>query len=237
MKQNDSGVKWFVTDYYPSHRTGRAVHMEGKNGILDRLSRKEITFFTPLGPRYDWEKRGIKVLLDDAEARLLRFLKQNVYMPMEVLFSRKDFKWIFLGADSYGSNINNLPSDVVRNYFLEMGNLVKTIFPNPKVSFELWSSYEELAMPYKEKVQLDIAKYVPSHIRSNAKSVAEKMGLGGNHSEYLVERVAEALLIDDLYHPIKISCVARYKDDYVDVNLPRLYLVPSSNHAPWMGKH
>jgi len=60
------------------------------------------------------------------------------------------------------------------------------------------------------------------------------MGKGGDPKEYLVERLAEAMFIETTLHPIKISCVARHKDDKVDWELPRLYFLPERLHAPWL---
>ncbi len=52
--------------------------------------------------------------------------------------------------------------------------------------------------------------------------------------DYLKERIAEARIIESVYRPIKLSMVSPKKDDVVDCDLPRLYLLPQSLRFPWI---
>jgi hypothetical protein len=52
--------------------------------------------------------------------------------------------------------------------------------------------------------------------------------------DYLKERIAEARVIESVYRPIKLSMVSPKKDDIVDRDLPRLYILPKNLRYPWI---
>lgn len=229
MKEKDLGVKWFNTVFYPQRKTARAVRYE--DGVLPRLRQEEVILFTPWGPRYNWETRGEIIQEGDKEIEALNFLatileewKQN--MP------NKHFRWMFLGADLYGTRINPLPVEVVKHYFVSLAEWLPQILPEAK--FRLWSEFDQLAEAYRRRIRSNFEQYVDSNLLQRAIRTAEAMGKGGDPKEYLVERLAEAMLIEEMFHPIKISCVGRHKDDKVDLELPRLYFLPERLHAPWL---
>jgi hypothetical protein len=51
---------------------------------------------------------------------------------------------------------------------------------------------------------------------------------------YLRERICEAEMIESIYAPIKVSVVPKNKDNEVDRNLPRVYLIPPAVQLPWL---
>lgn len=229
MKEQDAGVKWFNTVFYPQKKTGRAVRYE--DGILPRLREKEITLFTPWGPRYSWESRGAVIQDGDREVEVLNFLvvllgelRQN--MP------DKNFRWVFLGADLYGTRINNLPVEVVARYFDSLVQWLPRVLP--MAEFQLWSQLDSVAEEYRREVRANFDNLVSYSILSRANQTARAMGRNSSAKEYLVERLAEAMFIERTLKPVKISCVARHKDDDVDWELPRLYFLPERLHAPWL---
>jgi len=229
MKESDAGVKWFNTIFYPQKKTGRAVRYE--NGVLPRLRKKDVTLFTPWGPRYSWENRGAVIQEDDKEIEVLNFLvallgefRQN--MP------DKNFRWIFLGADLYGTRINNLPVEVVTNYFNSFTKWLRQLLPI--ADFLIWSQLDSVAKEYRREVRTNFDDLISYTILSRANSTARAMGKNSSAKDYLVERLAEATFIERALKPIKISCVARHKDDDVDWELPRLYFLPERLHAPWL---
>ena len=112
-----------------------------------------------------------------------------------------------------------------------LGEWVIQIIPNAE--FLLWSEFDEAAEPYRQEVREHFDKYVDVYLLDRAVSTAKKMN-GGDAREYLIERIAEGMFIEERFSPIKVSCVARHKDDKVDRELPRLYLVPEQLHAPWL---
>lgn len=230
MKEVDPGVKWFRTVWYPENKTGRSPLFEDR--VLPRLRQEEVTLFTPWGPRYGWESRGLVIQQGDKEMEVLNFLaamfgkwKQN--MPGKV------FNWLFLGADLYGTRINNLPEEVVRDYFSSLNKRLMEILPTAK--FRLWSKFDKTAETYRQTAEANFDKYINRSFF--LRTVQTAKAIGGDEDTaraYIIERMAEAELVNDLFQPIKVSCVARGKDDVVDRELPRLYLLPENLHAPWM---
>ncbi len=227
MKEKDLGVKWFNTIFYPQRKTGRAVRYE--DGVLPRLREKEVTLFTPWGPRYSWETRGEFIQNEDKEVKVLYFLAEMLG-EWKTNMLGKAFRWVFLGADLYGFRINPLPVEVVKHYFDSLAKWLPQILPGAE--FHLWSEFDEKAEIYRRKVRDNFDEYIPLVLLWRAMETAKH--IGGDPKQYLIERLAEAMLIEETLHPIKISCVARNKDDTVDWELPRLYFVPEHLLAPWL---
>lgn len=229
MPEQDAGVKWFNTVFYPKNRTGRAVGYEDK--ILPRLRETEVTLFTPWGPRYKWEIRGVIIRQEDKEVDALNVLAALLGDWRENM-PGKEFRWMVLAADLYGTRINNLPDAVVAKYFMSLQEWVHEILP--VAEFHLWSEFDEQAEQYRRWVRERSDTMLHYQLVHRATLVAHAMARGGDPKAYLVERIAEAMLIEHMLHPIKISCVPRGKDDNVDWDLPRLYLLPERLHAPWL---
>lgn len=229
MKGENSGIKWFNTVFYPERKTARAVRYE--DGILPRLYEREITLFTPWGPRYDWESRGLDINAEDKEVEVLNFLAALLAEWQEKM-PNKNFRWVFLGADLYGTRINKLPSEIVTKYFTNLTEWLAQVLP--EAEFLLWSGFNEAAEEYRQKIWTNFDDFVDCNLLCRTEKTAHAMAKGGNPKEYLVERLAEAMLIEKTLCPIKISCVARHKDDKVDWELPRLYFLPEHLQAPWL---
>ncbi len=228
MKGENSGIKWFNTVFYPERKTARAVRYE--DGILPRLYEREITLFTPWGPRYDWEKRGIEIKAEDKEIETLNFLAALLAKWQDKMPSKK-FHWIFLGADLYGTRINNLPEDAVAGYFASLAKWLAQILP--EAEFRLWSEFDKEVENSRRAIWRNFGDFVDANLLLRAEKTAQAMARGSDPKAYLVERITEAIFIEEKYHPIKISCVPKYKDDKVDWTLPRLYLIPTHLQSPW----
>lgn len=231
---DDPEIKWFNTIFYPRNKIARAVEYE--HGVLARLHGygcvgPEIILFTPWGPRYDCEKRGIEIKPGDKEIETLNFLAALLAKWQEKMPNKK-FHWIFLGADLYGTRINNLPENAVAEYFASLARWLAQILP--EAEFRLWSEFDKEVGNSRRNIWENFGDFVDSNLLIRAQKTAQAMGNGSDPKAYLVERITEAIFIEDTYRPIKISCVPKYKDDKVDWILPRLYLVPTHLHAPWM---
>jgi hypothetical protein len=229
MREQDAGVKWFNTVFYPQRKTGRAVRYE--DGVLPRLRAREVTLFTPWGPRYGWEKRGAVIRKEDKETQALNFLA-GLLREWECKMPDKTFRWVFLGADLYGTRINNLPGESVSNYFTSLAEWLTKVLP--AAEFRLWSESSDAAEKYRRIIRKNFEAFVDFDLLLRANRTARVMRRGGDPREYLVERLAEAMFVEEILHPIKISCVARRKDDKVDWDLPRLYFLPEPLQAPWL---
>src|SRR3989339_809391 len=221
MKEQDLGVKWFRTRYYPNHKVQRAVLFE--EGVLPRLHQTEVTLFTPWGPRYDWKSRGVTIVDSDKEVAVLNFFRAMVDEWQEHMPDKK-FRWIFLGADLYGTRINNLPTKAVADYFSSLQSQLSRVIP--WAEFWIWSDFDREADPYRAQVKDVLHELISPSIMMKAARVAQNMGRKSDHRVYLVERLAEATLVEERLRPIKVSAVLRGKDLDVDRDLPRLYFLP-----------
>jgi hypothetical protein len=228
MKEQDLGVKWFNTAFYPTTHTGRAYGCE--DGVLPRLRKDIITLFTPWGPRYSWEERGCEIQTKDKEVKVLLSFSA-ILNTWQQNMPNKQFQWIFLGADIYGTRINHLPDEVVTQYFISLKRRISELLPLG-AQFHLWSEFDSSTQERREHIRQHLPQLIPYKIRVRAEETARKMGKG-SATDYLTERLVEAFIMEELYSPIKMSAVARHKNEGVDGNLPCLYFIPPELHAPW----
>ena len=227
MKEPDPAVKWFNTVFYPQEKTARAVRYE--DGVLPRLRADEPRLFTPWGPRYHWRERGVEICPDDKEVGVLIFFSRLIGAWQQNMPGKK-FDWLFLGADLYGTRINGLPEEPVSAYFGSLRRWLGEILP--QAEFRLWSEFDLLAQPLRERIRPDLMNRLTFTVYNRASEVSAKMG--GDAEDYLAERLTEAEIVETLYRPIKVSAVGRHKDDGVDGSLPRLYFLPETFWAPWL---
>jgi len=229
MREKEYAIRWFVNNFFPKYRKARAMFFEEK--ILPRLRGQEVTLFTPWGPRYAWKERGLVIKPQDKEFKVIK-LFSVMFHELQTNMPGKKFNWIFLGADLYGLKINNLPAEVVYKYFLNLEGSLKKILP--EAEFILWSELSQEAEVYRREVEQNFGKYITPEVIKRAEKTAKHLVDAGNPREYLIERVAEAKLMEELFRPIKISCAPRHKDDVVDYELPRLYFAPEKLLSPWL---
>ena len=101
---------------------------------------------------------------------------------------------------------------------------------------QYWSEYDSIADPYREAMNETLSMGLcqfDGGLLQRAEATTGKMQRNSSPIAYLVERAVEAMVIEKMYQPIKLSCVARHKDDKIDLDLPRLYIVPEELTAPW----
>ncbi len=229
MKETDQGVKWFNTIYYPNNKVFGAVHYEDR--VLPRLRKNKVVLFTPWGPRYSSAERGVEIESQGKEIEVLRFLSDMIAC-WKARMGEKEFSWIFLGADLYGTRINPLNKESISDYFewlrLWLSDLI------PEATFRLWSEFDIKAEAYRQEVVNNFDSLSNPGLLERAERTAKAMGFGSSGKDYLVERFAEATLMEEKFEPIKISCVHPSKDATVDLKLPRLYLLPDKLLAPWL---
>jgi hypothetical protein len=228
---NHPGMKWFQCEFYPQRKTARAMNFEGKEGVLGRFAQAEINLFTPWGPRYDWETRGTTIKPADKEILLLQFLA-GIRAELEQNMPDRRFQWQFLAADLYGLRINGLPWEVVEDYYASLDQALAGYLPGAELL--RWSQLDDEAERYRRAIRENFTMEFDRSLVARAIKTAQAMGRGGDAMAYLVERLAEARLVNDRWQPVKVSCVGRHKDQGVDGPLPVLYLVPEDLHAPWM---
>ena len=231
MKEEDCLVKYFINVIYPGRKKGTAIGFE--DGIIPRLRKDHINFFTPWGPRYSWKERGVTINEDDKEIQLLKLFSLFLEELKSIKTIKKKINWIFLGADIYGYKINNIPEDVVKEYFSSLKYWLKQIIPESE--FKLWSEFNYLSKFLRSDVSNFLTK--DNWVRLDKRNKKSNISLNpimGSTKDYIFERLLEAYLIECLYQPVKISCAPSYKDWILDLDLPRLYITPSHLQVPWL---
>ncbi len=240
MEEKDAGVKWFNTVYYPQTKKARAVRYE--DGVLPRLRERVITFFTPWGFRYNWREQGIAIdhgfiYEDDREVQLLQFFAEML-KEFQANMPDREWRWLFLAADSYATRINGESViEAVDLYFSDLYLWFLKIMPEKVAALTKWSrcDYSDVAVGFRKTVENNFDRYISQTAFKRAIATALKMGKTEESAKaYCIERATEALWVEEACHPIKISAVRRDKDDGVDVDLPRIYLVPENLQAPWL---
>ncbi len=154
------------------------------------------------------------------------------------------------------ANIRLMPADL---YALEVNNLLKpknvnayfdqvkkegeqrgyTVTPWSTIRSDNQNTYDQLADKYTKDT---LRTVLPNSIIENALRAAEKNSGFTNSDDveaaafqYLRERVCEATIVESLWQPIKLSMAPKNKDNVVDMELPRLYILPNYLVLPWKG--
>ncbi|MBI5123178.1 hypothetical protein HZA75_04955 [Candidatus Roizmanbacteria bacterium] len=149
---------------------------------------------------------------------------------------RITFQTLLMPADIYATEINNLPVSAVEEYFLTVEQEAKKrsyqVLPWSKIRNNNLQQYEVLRRKYTNE---EINQILPPYVIISALKAAEKRGQKKDRAfDYLRERLCEAEIIEETFRPVKLSMVAKNKDEGVDLKLPRLYLLPEWLQFPWL---
>ncbi len=196
-----------------------------------RVNQMPLVLFTPWGFRSSGDfgpERIVLGRLSDFEKMLAQkgIPTQSVIMP----------------ADLYASEINGIDSKEVEQYFSLIANEVQSrgfrCIPWSTIREESRIQYQKLKTELTEdRIRAILTNQViDSALSAAEKRVALKTKAATTNSAfaYLRERICEAIIIDELWRPIKISGAAVNKDNGVDMNLPRLYILPAEEQFPWL---
>ena len=193
---------------------------------------KPLTLFVPWGVRPAGEFGSKEKEALDAVQKYQQLLGRNgVYSNVLVM-----------PADVYATEVNNYEANEASRYFSTVTRAAL------RKGFEVtpWSQIRQAnKRMYDRIIQREAS--LESLWRSTPKSLwgdllnaatrrskQDKDEVAKAAFDYLKERVAEARIIDDVYKPIKISMVSPKKDNVVDRDLPRLYILPRNLRFPWM---
>lgn len=149
---------------------------------------------------------------------------------------------LLMPADLYATEINRLDAEKVKKYFgfieeqaVQRGFTVK---PWSIIRTENIKQYMKRS---KELSEEKLRSLLPPPVVDGALDAAKRRSgyflredVENAAFAYLRERVCEAEIIEIAYQPIKISAVAKNKDNGVDRDLPRLYLIPPDQQFPWL---
>jgi hypothetical protein len=147
-------------------------------------------------------------------------------------------------ADIYATEVNNqVDLNKARAYF---ENVTQVSIESFGFQVKAWSEIraENIGQYLRRKAELDVdaLKQMLTPIKVyEAVSVSKRRSGYSDPKEieqaalaYLRERVCEAEIIEEVYTPIKVSAVAKNKDNGVDRDLPRLYIIPDQEQFPWL---
>ena len=194
--------------------------------MLAAYSDKPLTIFIPWGFRAQGKFGGKELdamgWIDDILSVISR--------------RRITFQVLLMPADIYATEINNLPVRAVEEYFLTVEQEAKKrsypVLPWSQIRNKNLQQYKVLRRKYTNK---EINQILPSFVIIGAFKAAEKRGQKKDSAfAYLRERLCEAEIIEETFKPVKLSMVAKNKDEGVDLNLPRLYLLPEYLQFPWL---
>lgn len=196
-----------------------------------RLTGEELTLFVPWGVRPEGN-RGLNELAVLNKLKSIKNTLQQRKINAQILI---------MPADLYATEINQIDPLLAGEYFGFIEKAARergfTVKPWSAIREENWQIYKERSLELtKEEIQK-----LSYPVIESALSAARKRSGYTNAADiersaftYLRERICEAEIIEKVYKPVKISAVAKNKDNDVDRNLPRLYLIPRDYQFPWL---
>lgn len=149
---------------------------------------------------------------------------------------------LLMPADVYATEVNRqVGRRQTQEYFMRATDAAEErgfeVKPWSEIRGETWG-YENRA---EELTPDALREMLPPQVIEEAKGAARRRSgyvfdtdVDNAAFRYLRERVCEAELIEQKYKPIKVSAVAKNKDNYVDRDLPRLYVMPQELQFPWL---
>jgi len=193
-----------------------------------------VTLFIPWGVRPEGKFGSSEIAVLD-KLKLLQDVLKGKGIPVDILI---------MPADLYATEVNNqVDGGQTSIYFEQVAEVAKTEFdfnvkPWSEIRLENWETYQTRSN------QLTVEKI--DELLTNRK-ISEAIGAATRRSgyssqedimkaayAYLRERICEAEIIESQYKPIKVSCVPKNKDNEIDINLPRLYIIPYEQQLPWL---
>ncbi len=150
---------------------------------------------------------------------------------------------VIMPADLYATEVNNqVDTETAQNYFGQVSDTAANYGFNIKPWSDIRSENIQMYLSLKNALtEEEIRRLLTGHKVSEAIAAASRRS-GYDRQEdikraafaYLRERIAEALIVEKIFAPVKVSAVAKNKDNEVDMNLPRLYIIPEREQFPWL---
>ncbi len=196
-----------------------------------RLAGVPLTLFVPWGVRPQGVIRLEPTVLDIVEKFQANIAKRNI--PTQVLL---------MPADIYATDINSINPRKTGNYFATIKELAQAkgfmVKPWSEIREENRDEYERRSSeltPAEIDNLLGRGKVLEAFSTSSRRSgYTRQRDIERAAYAYLRERVCEAEIVEAQYKPIKVSAVGKNKDNLVDRDLPRVYIVPEAYQFPWL---
>jgi len=153
---------------------------------------------------------------------------------------------LIMPADVYAIEINGYPQESTVNYFNRVSQEAEalnfTVKPWSVIRSENEDAYNNILR--WEANPESLWRTIPKSLwyRDLLAAAYRRTKQQGDQAitkaafDYLKERIAEARIIESVYKPIKLSMVSPKKDNVVDCDLPRLYILPRGLRFPWIEK-
>lgn len=197
-----------------------------------RLSQKPVTLFVPWGVRPKGQPRLEEKVLDQLSSVQQLLLQRNI--PTTVMI---------MPADVYATEVNRqVKPEQAEGYFSFITRLAQLkgfqVKPWSEIRAENYSAYsarsEKLTEPQLEELLgfVTVQECVAAAKRRSGFYFEDEIRRSA--FAYMRERVCEAEIIESIYQPIKVSAVTKNKDNAVDRQLPRIYVIPDAIRYPWL---
>jgi len=205
-----------VSDYITSTCYGGVVP--------ERLA--DCTFFQPWGVAPDGRMNPRTKKAIDTTLKFIDGLAR--YFP------EQKRKLIVMPADYYAVDINEWDGEIVDNFIGELRGYLDSVTADVQTVIEV-IPYSKIISDNAERYRQIKNKVTIGDIDS-CKRLSAKRWAGGNSEEaakwYVVERLTEGILIDEIWNPVKISLGSSERDD-CDGPLLSLYL-KKAPRFPWI---
>lgn len=203
-----------------------------KRMIAARTSNKFLTLFVPWGVRPEGKPRLESQVMERIDN--IKNILQTRGINSQVLV---------MPADLYATEVNNQVSvPRAAKYFEYITDLAKGF----RYEVKPWSEIRAENQGYYNArkgtlTDIEIEKLLPySTILECLEAAKRRSGykleqlVRKSAFAYMRERIIEAEIIEGQYEPIKVSAVGKFKDNNVDRNLPRIYVIPPEQQFPWL---
>jgi hypothetical protein len=203
---------------------------------LCRIGESELCFFSPWGPRY--KIKTTEIGESSPEIATLREVKEILEGFIRYGF---EIRFLVMPADTYGTDINGLSESFVNGYFNALSNVIQGIMRpltgegKLNISFVPWSRIKGENLEEYSWIKANISEMPIDNLIRDALRKARIMNpdnIDRSAKRYVEERVTEAILIGQLYDPIKLSLVKKENDAADLQSFMRVYVI--KNKAPWM---
>lgn len=204
-----------------------------KRLINARRTGEPTTLFVPWGVRPEGELGASELAVMEKLRSFQRDLEEK-QIPTEILL---------MPADLYATKVNRqVNTTQVKNYFEQVTATAQekgfTVKPWSQIRAENLDTYAKRSAELTED---QIRAMLTGHkVKEAIAAAGRRSGYEAENDikdaafRYLRERIVEAEIIETVYNGIKVSVVPKNKDNEVDRELPRFYMIPSDLQLPWL---
>lgn len=196
-----------------------------------RLSRNSLTLFVPWGVRSQGEPKYEEVVLDMIKSFQDSMIRRKI-----------NAKVLLMPADLYATQVNRIDEELTTHYFMYVKNQAVErgfdVKPWSVIRTENIDIYKKRARELAPKFIVELVgngKVLEAFDTARRRSgYSRQKDVEGAAFSYLRERICEAEIVESVYKPIKVSAVSKNKDNIVDRDLPRVYIIPQEYQFPWL---